>query len=204
VQTLLAAVVRSPDDIDLRGIWADHMEEAGLVERAAFVRAQLATTQTESRGQRCSQAEYVQRLLKRYARRWFRALDFETLLIYTNDLSYKWKRRICLPNSRSDDELHLFLRWGSVDEIQCSESWWLRRGRRLRPYLPLRHVTFQGKHPLLSSDGYSWLSGPSHGSAFIHYELYERIWGLLGSPAYPTPDDALDALSRGLLRISLP
>lgn len=211
---LLVDICENPEDIGLRLIYADALEEVGEVERAEFIRVQV-----EEYGLVCSCLPPVKHMKCRKC----------SLLIRARELLLVNCREWCpYYTSENGYEIILSERWfytgtpacdfrrGFVERIVCSMGQWMRYGRQLVKEQPVLTVEIIDRSPyhnwvVTGSRNYPYAWQATTGEIevrenylpvriFKNFSYEEDKYGRLSICGFRSVKAASGALSRACLR----
>ncbi len=203
--SLLAAILADPQDDFPRLVLADWLEEAGQLDRAAFIRiqvelARLGDCQRDFSGGLSCCCRFCRGGGIKLRRREGELLDHRPDGILSNH--FDWS----LPLSVMDTGPRWEFRRGFVAEVSCPTAAWLTHGQALVTCQPLERVTLvdrePSEHPFYSGGTYwRWYAPQDYESPgrFDPDDLPGELWRAYTASGcrweHPTRREALDCLS---------
>lgn len=227
---LLAAVLANPENDLPRLVFADWLEENGEVERARFIRAQVACEQAVrewgGRGVKRSEGEMTDDRRAVWLRM-VEAADEAAVIFATHGGSFcapvgpvqyrvEYTRTEIRfgPRLMASDPPVATFRGGFVELVECRLADWLAHGPALVRAHPVREVRLTDRGPWVGSDGHAeWHSVERHPLVEPGYRgrdlLPEAVYVFLHGGAdcrnyrrYDTRDAAFSALSAALIALA--
>lgn len=165
LRDLHRAICETPDDLDLRSVYADCLEESGEVDRAEFIRVQIAGGLATVR---------LTWLIPFEA--FFGCQPHQTTRAGSLGQAQVWTR----------DGKRLIWYNGFPDHITCTCAAWLAHGPAIVLATPVREVVLSDREPReLPSNvakRFAWYNVGMLpvGSFTLSPELFEAIWGTSG------------------------
>ena len=199
--SLHAAVCANPEDLEVRQVLADYLEEIGDTERAEFIRVQIELAKPFiepddvrllCRRERVLLDDFKLDMWQAFAS-W--APSNWTMTAHAHEMKF----RVGVKEWTQD--IWCWIRRGFPEEVECSESNWLAHGPAIVRAHPIRRVVLTDKEPQetefleeISFDWWTHAEGPDH--AGVPWVLgHNDLWKALVMRRFPTRQAALDALS---------
>ena len=173
----LAAIIAEPNDNTLRLVAADFLEENGAVDRAAFIRVQIALAGNWSHETDVLRKREQAYLDPRsaYAPVWAAEECPELVRILPPN---PYDARLTGPSVVGAERL--LWRRGFVERVYCFAPDWLRHGVAIRARNPIRQVALRLDHGLSRDD---WAAGLPALRGLASVDFY-RSTGALGSALF--------------------
>ena len=199
--SLHAAVVANPEDLVVRLVLADYLEEVGEADRAEFIRVQieLAKPFIEPDDARllCRRERVLLHDFKLDMWQAFASWTPSNWTMTTH--AHEMKFRVGVKEGTQD--IWCWVRRGFLEEAECLESDWLTHGPAIVQEHPIRRVVLVDKEPhpanICGVTKFDWWTNmyDRELSNIFWVAEYIDLWNAIIRPRFATRQAALDALS---------